>query len=127
MTTKKLGFDAKLDIVYNYYLRYADYFHTTCNITCVDLKMHASDYWELFHGDIWKYLHNIAVTENHWADHLIKLAQNGRPKPDFTEEERFLYWFLIHTYRIDGYTDFKELKRRFRTDYKKCRELSRNK
>lgn len=120
-TTRKIGFEGRLDIIYKYYSHYHAYFNATCTITCVDLKMHPEEYWELYQSDIWRYLHDIAVTENHWADKLIKIANNSRPLPDFSEEERYLYWFLIHTYRIDGFTDFKELKRRFRAEYKKLK------
>lgn len=121
MPTRKRGFEAKLDIVYNYYSKYHAYFDATCNIVSVGSKMYPDAYWELWQKDIWQYLHDIAVTENHWADRLIKIVNNQRPRPDFHEEERFLYWFLIHTYRVDGFTDFRELKRRFRADYKQCK------
>lgn len=118
-TTRKIGFDARLDVIYNYYNHYQNYFKATCNIVCVDLKMYPENYWELYQGDIWRYLHDIAVTANHWADNLIKIAKHNRPSPNFSEEERYLYWFLHHTYRIDGYTDYKGLKRIFRAEYKK--------
>lgn len=82
--------------------------------------MYPDKYWEVYQSDIWRFPHDNAVTENVWADRLLNTISRGRPTQNHMEEERFLYCFLIHTYRINGFTDMKELKRRFRDDYKKA-------
>lgn len=120
-TTKKLGFDARFEVAYNYYNAYHGYFNAICGLIGVDHKMYDTEYWERYHVDIFRYLIEISYSENHWADKLIALVKNNKPNSKFTEAEKFMYWLIIHIYRVDGFTDFTELKRRFRKEYKLCK------
>lgn len=119
--TRKPGFDVRFELVYRYYQAYQSYFHSICDQVGVDHKIHGSLYWERNQESIFWYLLDISHSENHWADGLINLAKQPKENPKSSEAEKFMYWLIIHIYRVDGTTDFTELKRRFRKEYKLCR------
>lgn len=123
MSTYRLEGEAKADFIINYYNKYYLYFNSTCSVTCVQHNMHPEEYWLRFREEIFRYLMNISRTEKLWTDKLYKLAKHNGQKPEFSEAERFIFWFLFQAYKIGALTDFPELKKLFREEYRQCQKL----
>lgn len=117
--TKFKGWNVRFEIMFNYYSHYYEHFMAISGVVSVDTNFHPDEYWGNYSDDVLKYLVDIAGTENTWCSHLFKIVENESGRYSSNEVERFMYWFLVHTYLIDGYTNFKELKRKIRKDYKK--------
>lgn len=68
--------------------------------------------------DIYNYMSDKSTDEDKWVGVLYSLFKRGTPSKSARKHTKFMYYFLLRIYLLDGYSDMNEFKNCLRRDYR---------